>query len=132
MFGEGGIRRALTRLGELAWGAQRVIDIAVYGGSAIVLAWGFRVATKDVDAVVRGDPSFLRYMLAMKCMAMRVEGVEEAGDIEDIRRLIGITGMTTAEEVLSLVENFYPRSLIPPRVALGVEEILGAVQGAGI
>ena len=60
MFGQGEMQRALTRLGEIAWGAQRIIDMAVYGGSAIVLAWGFRVATKDVDAVVRGDPSFLR------------------------------------------------------------------------
>ena len=177
MFGQGEIQRALTRLGEIAWGAQRIIDMAVYGGSAIVLAWGFRVATKDVDAVVRGDPSFLRravrqvaeeegwpedwlndgvkgfvsgnedlrlqgtypsperpglrvyvptaeYMLAMKCMAMRAEGVEEARDIEDIRHLIGITGLTTTEQVLALVEGFYPRSLIPPRVALGVEEIV--------
>ena len=49
MFDQGEIRRALTRLGEIAWGAQRIIDMAVYGGSAIVLAWGFRVATKDVD-----------------------------------------------------------------------------------
>lgn len=32
--------------------------------------------------------------------------------------------MTTTEQVLTLVEGFYPRSLIPPRVALGVEEIL--------
>jgi len=60
----------------------------------------------------------------MKCMAMRAEGVEEARDIEDIRHLIGITGLTTTEQVLALVEGFYPRSLIPPRVALGVEEIV--------
>ncbi|MGQ0591282.1 MAG: hypothetical protein ACT4QB_01175 [Gammaproteobacteria bacterium] len=177
MFCQGEILRALTRLGEIAWDAQRILDMAVYGGSAIVLAWGFRVSTKDVDAVVRGDPSFLRravrqvaeeqgwpedwlndgvkgfvsgneslclqgtypsperpglrvyvptaeYMLAMKCMAMRAEGVEEARDIEDIRHLIGITGLTTTEQVLTLVEGFYPRSLIPPRVALGVEEIV--------
>ena len=60
-------------------------------------------------------------------MAMRAEGVEEARDIEDIRHLIGITGLTTTEQVLALVEGFYPRSLIPPRVALGVEEIVKAV-----
>ena len=37
-----------------------MVDMAVYGGSAIVLAWEFRVATRDVDAVVHGDPTFIR------------------------------------------------------------------------
>ena len=58
MFSREEIRRGLVRLGELALAEQKIIDIAVYGGSAIVLAWGFRVATRDVDAVVQGDADF--------------------------------------------------------------------------
>ena len=64
------------------------------------------------------------YMLAMKCMAMRPEGVEGAQDIEDIRHLIRITNLKTTTEILELVENFYPRALIPPKVAFGIEEIM--------
>ncbi|MFO1350394.1 MAG: hypothetical protein U1F68_06820 [Gammaproteobacteria bacterium] len=177
MFNKEAIQKGLTRLGELAIGAGKIIDIAVYGGSAIVLAWGFRVATKDVDAAVQGDAAFLRravkqvadeegwpedwlnegvkgflsahqelrlqgtypsvaepglrvyvptpeYMLAMKCMAMRPEGVDGAHDIEDIRQLIRITGLSTGADVLDLVTRFYPKAQIPPKVAFGVEEIM--------
>ena len=177
MLNKEDIQRGLMRLGQLAYAEQRMIDIAIYGGSAIALAWGFRVATKDVDAVIQGDPGFLRnavkqvakeqgwpedwlndgvkgfvsahqelqlqgtypslqepglrvyvptpeYMLAMKCMAMRPEGIEGAQDIEDIRNLMQITGLKKAEDVLDLVEKFYPRALVPAKVVFGVEEIM--------
>jgi hypothetical protein len=37
-----------------------VIDLAVYGGAALALAFDLRQATKDVDAVVRGNPEIVR------------------------------------------------------------------------
>jgi hypothetical protein len=182
MFSKEDIERGLTRLGTIALEQGKIIDIAVYGGSAIALAWGFRVATRDVDAVVQGDPGFLRnavkrvadeegwpedwlndgvkgflsanqelelqgtypspqepglrvyvptaeYMLALKCMAMRTEGIQGSQDIEDIRNLIRLTDMKTAREILDLVEKFYPRSLIPPKVVFGVEEIMETLPG---
>ena len=46
---------AFMELGALAWREGKVIDLAVYGGSALMLASNFRVATQDVDAVVEGD-----------------------------------------------------------------------------
>src|SRR5712691_4340961 len=46
---------AFMALGTLAQGEGKVIDLAVYGGSALMLASNFRVATQDVDAVVEGD-----------------------------------------------------------------------------
>lgn len=49
------LRSAFVRLGELAHARGLVIDIAVYGGSALMLASNFRVATADVDAVVFPD-----------------------------------------------------------------------------
>jgi len=46
-----------TELGASARSEGKVIDLAVYGGSALMLASNFRVATQDVDAVVEGDQS---------------------------------------------------------------------------
>ena len=46
---------AFMELGGLARREGKVIDLAVYGGSALMLASNFRVATQDVDAVVEGD-----------------------------------------------------------------------------
>ena len=48
---------AFMELGAHARRAGKVIDLAVYGGSALMLASNFRVATQDVDAVVEGDQS---------------------------------------------------------------------------
>ena len=70
------------------------------------------------------------YMLAMKCMAMRAEGIEGAQDIEDIRNLVQITGLKSAQDVLDLVEKFYPRALIPAKVVVGVEEIMEKLSGS--
>lgn len=60
MLSKDDIEKGLNRLGEIAHDDGKVVDIAIFDGSAIVLAWGFRVATKDVDAVVQGHPAFLR------------------------------------------------------------------------
>ena len=42
---------AFMELGTLARSEGKVIDLAIYGGSALMLASNFRVATQDVDAV---------------------------------------------------------------------------------
>ena len=47
---------ALNELGQIACEAGRVIDIALYGGSCLMLASNFRIATADVDAVAAEDP----------------------------------------------------------------------------
>lgn len=46
---------AFMELGMRAQREGKVIDLAVYGGSALMLASNFRVTTQDVDAVVEGD-----------------------------------------------------------------------------
>ena len=51
------LQDAFMELGTEARREGKVIDLAVYGGSALMLASNFRVATQDVDAVVDGDPS---------------------------------------------------------------------------
>lgn len=163
----------LTRLGELAHEDDRSIEIAVYGGSALILAYDIRRATADVDAVARHDAAYVRhlaaivarerrwpedwlndgvkgfisraeellplafpheapgirmyvpspgYLLAMKCMAMRL-GEEGSADEQDIKALMRITGCTTAEGLKNLVEGYYAGKIIPARVAFGIEQI---------
>ena len=46
---------ALTELGQLARAEGKVIDVAIYGGSALMLASNFRLSTRDVDAVADDD-----------------------------------------------------------------------------
>ena len=45
---------AFMELGTRARREGKVIDLAIYGGSALMLASNFRVATRDVDAVAEG------------------------------------------------------------------------------
>jgi hypothetical protein len=171
------ILRGLCKLDQMAREAGLLVDLAIYGGAALAIAFDIRHATRDVDAVVRGNPTFLRtaaaeiareeqwpndwlndvvtgftsakeqmqlmsgfegtpdvglrihvpspeYLFAMKCMAMRPEGIDGSHDISDIRALARAAKIGTAEEALSLVEAFYPASRIPPKVRFGVEEIM--------
>src|SRR5581483_3948615 len=62
------------------------------------------------------------YLFAMKCRAMRIGGVEESQDVDDIRRLAKAIGVRSAE-ALDLVETFYPRHKIEPKTQFGLEEI---------
>ncbi len=50
---------ALEELGALSRASGKIIDIAIYGGSCLMLASNFRVATADVDAVALNDQSFI-------------------------------------------------------------------------
>jgi hypothetical protein len=50
---------ALNELGQIAHEAGRVIDIAIYGGSCLMLVSNFRIATADVDAVAAEDQGFI-------------------------------------------------------------------------
>lgn len=44
----------------MALDADKVVEISVYGGSALVLTLNHRPATRDVDAVFEKDRSFVR------------------------------------------------------------------------
>ena len=171
------ILRGLRKLDEKARLSGVLVDLSIYGGAALAIAFDIRHATRDVDAVVRGSPDFLRtaaaqiaedeqwpkdwlndgvkgftsakeqmklmtgfegapegglrihvptpeYLFAMKCMAMRAEGIDGSHDISDIRALAVEAKIRTVEEALSLVEAFYPAARIPPKVRFGVEEIM--------
>jgi hypothetical protein len=171
------ILRGLTKLDAMAKEASVIVDLSIYGGAALAIAFDLRHATRDVDAVVRGNPDFVRqaaakiaeeegwpddwlndgvkgftsgneqmqlmvgfeastsgglrihiptpqYLFAMKCMAMRPEGIEGSHDIADIKALALAADIKSAEEALALVSSFYPASRIPAKVMFGVEEIM--------
>ncbi|MDD3544784.1 MAG: DUF6036 family nucleotidyltransferase [Kiritimatiellae bacterium] len=61
------------------------------------------------------------YLLAMKCMSMRL-GKDET-DIRDIRFLMQSLGLRSADEVLRIVERFYPQNRIQPKTRFAVEEL---------
>jgi hypothetical protein len=102
---------------------------------------GFRSANEEMALFTRfsgGADGGLRvsmptpeYLFAMKCMAMRPEGIEGSKDISDIEALAVICRIRTADDALRLVEAFYPAQRIPPRVRFGVEEIMERVAKGG-
>ena len=158
------------------------IDMSIYGGAALILAFDLKRATRDVDVSVTGNLSYVRqaaaeiartqgwpeswlndgvkgflsaheqmralddfapegenggiriytpspeYLFAMKCMAMRPEGMDGSHDFSDIAFLVEEAGIRDTESALKLIEAFYPASRIPARVAFGVEEIMERCQ----
>ena len=46
---------AFHALGRAAWAEGATIEIAVYGGSALMLMFDWRLATMDVDGVFDND-----------------------------------------------------------------------------
>ncbi|HLY04717.1 MAG TPA: hypothetical protein VKR31_03120 [Rhizomicrobium sp.] len=66
------------------------------------------------------------YLFAMKCLAMRAGGVEQAQDISDIRKIGEVLGIRAATEALEVVARYYPSGQIPPKTRFGIEEIFGA------
>ena len=51
-------------IGQRAIDAGKLVEIAVYGGAALVLTLPGRVATRDIDAVFEGDAGWLRQTVA--------------------------------------------------------------------
>jgi hypothetical protein len=58
------LQQAFMELGTLARAEGKVIDLAVYGGSALMLASNFRETTRDVDGVVGADQSLIDRLAA--------------------------------------------------------------------
>jgi hypothetical protein len=60
-----------------------------------------------------------QYLLAMKAMAARFD----SHDAEDLRTLIRHMHLRRVEDVLELVERYYPRNQIPPKTQFFLEEV---------
>jgi hypothetical protein len=54
------VEGAFADLGRIARDAGKIVDIAVFGGVALMLTFPARATTRDVDAVALNDQSFLR------------------------------------------------------------------------
>lgn len=183
-FDRQALELALEELGRRAHAEGKIIEIAIYGGSALMLTFDWRVATRDVDAVFEADKQTIRrlaremaaahgwdsdwlndgvkgflsatdaspeakrlfrtypsedapglrvmvatpaYLFAMKCRAMRLGGVAENVDVEDIRHLAREIGVTSAQQALDLVGAFYPAQLMEPKTRFGLEEMFGSM-----
>jgi hypothetical protein len=181
------VEGAFQELGARARAGGMLVEIAVYGGVAMMLTFAARPATKDVDAVARTDAAVLRtlarelavsrnwpenwlndavkgflsaddrnpeattlfrtypsekepglrvyvaspeYLLAMKCLAMRIGDPHGSEDLADIERLLKLLGLATSEAVLDIVAKYYPKERIPPKTRFGVEEIMERLHGA--
>ncbi len=61
------------------------------------------------------------YLLAMKCIAMRIGN--QSKDIDDIKYLMSHTGITKSHEVLDIVSEFYPMNRIEAKTQFGIIEI---------
>lgn len=91
------IARGLQKIDRRARAAGVVVDLAVYGGAALALAFNLRETTRDVDAVVRGAPDFLRSAAA--------DVAREEGWPPDWLN-DGVKGFLSAREKMALMENF--------------------------
>jgi hypothetical protein len=179
MLSKDDILKGLRKLDQKARNEGIIVELALYGGAALVLAFDMRQATRDVDAIfshpftVRqwvkeiseeenwpndwlndgvkgfvsatesmrdldefdgGEQGGLRvtlptaeYLFAMKCMAMRPEGIDGSHDISDIQMLADVAAIKDAAEAIDLVESFYPAARIPAKVRFGIEEIMDRV-----
>ncbi len=183
------LEQALAELGRRALAAERIVEIVVYGGSALLLTLNRQINTGDVDAVFEGNKDFVKrlaaemaeefgwdenwlndgvkgwlskrdsdpevkalfktypsedapglrvytakpeYLFAMKCRAMRIGGVETNSDIDDIRLLADAIGIRNSRDALTLVEKFYPESMLQLKTRLGLQEIFSALDpGSG-
>jgi predicted NodU family carbamoyl transferase len=54
-FDRATLEQALMELGRRAHAAGKVVEIAIYGGCAVMLTLNYRVATRDVDAIFEKD-----------------------------------------------------------------------------
>jgi hypothetical protein len=64
------------------------------------------------------------YLLAMKCLASRIETTEpEGGDVRDILFLIRHLKLKSAAQVMEIVSNYYPAERIPLKAQYLVESL---------
>lgn len=80
--------RALTRLGERALEEGEKLEVCLYGGAVMMLAYDVREITKDVDAVLH--PSELGFKLARQVAAEL--GLPEAWINDDVRQFLAPSG----------------------------------------
>jgi len=92
------IIEALNRLGDLAEQDDVTLELCVYGGSAMMLAYGARESTKDVD--VTAKPSDVALRLARRVGELL--GLAEGWLNDDVRRFVSDQGTFAPFEIQGL------------------------------
>ncbi len=82
------IIQALRRLGELALAEGLTLEICLYGGTALMLAYGNREATQDVDATIRPKAEGLR----LANFVAREMGLDDAWFNDEVWRFFAPVG----------------------------------------
>ena len=82
--------RALTRMGELAQEQGTQLEVCIYGGAVMMLAYNARQITKDVDAIIQ--PSELGWKLARQ--VGEELALPEAWMNNDVRQFVAPTERT--------------------------------------
>lgn len=103
-----------TELGLPQWwlNEQASSYVAPGGDAAAPLSFdhpGLRVSTASPE-----------HLLAMKALAARRR------DIEDLRILIGVLGLTTPEQVIAVCNRVFPDESLPDRARLALEDLFEA------
>lgn len=62
------------------------------------------------------------YLLAMKCVAMRLG--KEFRDLDDVRYLLRYLNVSTADEALAIVRRYFDPEQIPPKTRFALEDLL--------
>ena len=63
-----------------------------------------------------------RYLLAMKCLAMRIG--EEFQDLDDVRYLLRHLDIQRYQDAVELIARYYPLERFPPKTRYALEELL--------
>jgi hypothetical protein len=62
------------------------------------------------------------YLLAMKCMAMRLG--EEFQDLDDVRFLLRYLNVTSHAQAIEIVTRYFDEEQLPPKTRFALEELL--------
>jgi len=62
------------------------------------------------------------YLLAMKCAALRLG--EEFHDLDDVRYLLRYLNVSTPDDALAIVRDYFDDRHLPPKTRLALEELL--------
>jgi predicted nucleotidyltransferase len=90
---------------------QASVYVAPGGDAAAPLSFdhpGLRVSTASPE-----------HLLAMKAIAARRR------DIADLRVLVGLLGLTTADQVMAICSRVFPDEVLPDRARLALEDLFG-------
>ena len=112
------VREAAVRVAHLASVPENWLNDAVKGWLSPVGSFDPYLERPHLQVFV-AQPA---YLLAMKCMAMRLG--EEFHDLDDVRYLLRFLNLTSAEDALAIVTRYFAEGQIPGKTRLALEELL--------